>query len=615
MEYSGLTETQAPHLLLRVSTPKNQSLSFCDSTPRDLKRWIAHLPKANIGETARQLYQALVEINQLLTPSDNRLQLLELLRPEVHYVCQHLEKHFLNQAIVLDERPRKVANLCQALQNHLANGYKLVISRNVIKTTKESKQLLTIALQRAIHSLCGPLVRASQLYCPVPEGLWFELHQLYLIAKQRGLKNIVVRDPLARHSQGLSVEQNYIVAALIGCSRCNQMRQSSIARVAEALEQWSTLVNIEDGNDPESLFAIATQLDGPPRYTSLFQSKDLQIAIGIDTHPLVDALKEHLLLAPEAAGKSRLVVPEGLSIDLLQHLSAAWGDISERTFQRSTGQGSLNLCIGMSALHYFIANKRTFADILKLPVEVSKVEFKESTGRPDIWSNAFDAQKNPSWDHGLPLEEIEYEKPQAPAHASAPNEPARQDADSSQVFPTFELPIINLSPGGYCLTWPKDVPSQLQAGELLGIQDTPGQAWSVAVVRWIRQARGGGTQMGIELMAPHAQPCGLQLIRKSEQNSSYLRGLLLPEISAISRPASVLVPRLPFQEGNKVMVNIAGVEHRAVLGQKHASTGSFNQFEYRLSSLATEDPGKPVTPAGSQRAGSEEDFDSLWKSL
>ncbi len=607
-----MTETQTPHLLLRVSTPKNQSLSFCDSTPRDLKRWIAHLPKANIGETARQLYQALVEINQLLTPSDNRLQLLELLRPEVFYVCQHLEKHFLNQAIVLDERPRKVANLCQALQNHLANGYKLVISRNVIKSSKESKQLLTIALQRAIHSLCGPLVRASQLYCPVPEGLWFELHQLYLIAKQRGLKNIVVRDPLARHSQGLSVEQNYIVAALMGCSRCNQMRQNAIGRVAEALEQWSTLVNIEDGNDPESLFAVATQLDGPPRYTSLFQKKDLQVAIGIDTHPLIDAINEHLLLPPESVGKSRVLVPEGLSIDLLQHLSAAWGDISERTFQRSNGQGSLTLCIGMSALHYFIANKRTFADILKLPAEINKVEFKESTGKPDIWSNAFDAQKTPGWDHGLPYEEIEYQKPQT--QAAETYEAAHQDVES-QVFPTFELPIINLSPGGYCLTWPKEVPSQLQAGELLGIQDAPGQAWSIAVVRWIRQARGGGTQMGIELIAPHAQPCGLQLIRKSEQNSSYLRGLLLPEISAISRPASVIVPRLPFQEGNKVIVNIAGVEHRAMLGQKHTSTGSFNQFEYRLHSSIPDDHGKPVTPVENQRAGSEEDFDSLWKSL
>jgi hypothetical protein len=120
-------DKQNPHLLLRVTTPDKQGLSFCDASPRDLKKWVDGLPKANIGETARQLYQALVELNQLKTPSENRLQLLEILRPEIYFVCKQLEKHFLNQAIVLDERPRKVANLCQALQNHLAIGYWLQI--------------------------------------------------------------------------------------------------------------------------------------------------------------------------------------------------------------------------------------------------------------------------------------------------------------------------------------------------------------------------------------------------------------------------------------------------------------------------------------------------------
>src|SRR5450830_1833504 len=141
----------SPHLLLRAPTPTQLSLSFCDATPRDLKRWIAGLPKANLGETARLLYQGLGELNLLLTPSENRLQLLELLRPEVYYVCKHLERHFLHQAIVLDERSRKIANLCQALQSHLAIGYKQIVIRIAPRFTKDRAPLLTQALQRAIH--------------------------------------------------------------------------------------------------------------------------------------------------------------------------------------------------------------------------------------------------------------------------------------------------------------------------------------------------------------------------------------------------------------------------------------------------------------------------------
>lgn len=599
-------DRQSTHLqLLRVPTPSKQSVNFCDGSPRDLKRWIAGLPKANIGETARQLYQSLVELNQFVTPSENRLQLLELLRPEVSFVCQHLERHFLNQAIVLDERPRKVANLCQALQNHLAVGYKLIISRVIARSGKDRDQLLAVSLQRASHSLCSPLIRASQLYCPVPEGLWLELHQLYQIACEQRLQRQVIRDPLARHTQGLSTEQSYITALLLGCARTNQMRQNGIARLAEALEPWSALVKLQSGDAPNSLFVLAPQIDGPPRYKSLYQSSELHNLLGIDTQPLVDAIKEYLELADEERSKSRLMIPEGISLDLLQHVAAAWGDIAERTFQRTPGHGNLTLCIGMTALHFFLSGRRSFGEVLKRPVEIGAAVFKPATGEPDVWSNAFDAQRSAADE--IHFEEIQYTKVN-------PGEQAQPESNGEN-YPTFPLAIVNHSPGGYCLSWPKEVPSQLQAGELLGVQDSPSQGWSVAIVRWIRQVRGGGTQMGIELIAPHARPCGLQLLRKGEQNSQYLRALMLPEISAISRPASLITPRLPFQEGSKVLINDHGEEHRAVLTRKQVSTGSFSQFEYHRVGVEEAPVGTPVTASQSEKPAGEEDFDSLWKSL
>ncbi|MBM7061216.1 molecular chaperone [Pseudomonas sp. UL073] len=603
-------DKQSLHLLLRVPTPDKQSLSFCEPTPRDLKRWIAGLPKANLGETARQLYQCLIEVNHLITPADNRVQLLELLRTEVYFVCQHLERHFLNQAIVLDERPRKIANLCQALQNHLAAGYKLIVTQEMQRRGREREpaELLAVALQRASHALCGPLIRANQLYCPIPDGLWLELHQLYQIALARGLHTTVVRDKLARHTQGLSVEQTYLVGLLMGCSRCNQMRQSSIARLAEVLEPWSALVRLQHADAAGTLFAVAPQMDGPPRYKSLFQDHELHNLLGIDPQALVDAIKEYLLMPEADRARARLPVPENLSLDLLQHLASAWGDIAERTFQRTAGQGSLTLCIGMSALHYFLAGRKAFSEVLKREEELKSAVFKPLTKEAsDVWRNAFDAQPTADWEKGLPFEEIQYSHPD---QSSAERNDVKGDD-----YPTYTLAIVNHSPGGYCLSWPKDVPSQLQAGELLGIQDAPEQSWSLALVRWIRQVRGGGTQMGIELIAPHAQPCGLQLLRKGEQSSQFLRALLLPEISVISRPATLITPRLPFQEGNKVLINLAGEECRAVLSRKQTGSGSFNQFEYRPIEHAPSDPGKPVTSSTKAKFGGDEDFDSLWKSL
>lgn len=575
---------------LSAPTPTQLRLSFCEATPRDLKRWIADLPKANIGETARLLYQGLGELNQLLTPSDNRLHLLELLRPEVYFVCQHLERHFLHQAIMLDERSRKISNLCQALQSQLAIGYKQIILRIAPKYSRDRATLVSEALQRAAHALKGQLVRATQLYSAAPEQLWFELHQLFRCACELQLQHRRVRDDLASLTAELSVEQTYLAALLLGSARCNQLRQNQIARLAQVVEPWSAWLKLHPAHPGEGLFAVSADIDAGPRYRSQFRSEQQASLLGFDPQPLVNAIEAHLL---HQDATTPLPVPSGLTLDTLQHLHATWGEAAERSFQRTVGQGNLTVCVGMSALHFYLGGERTFSELLKHPgARAANFSRAVVQGEKDSWSQAFDAAPQSTSDELLPYEEIRYE----------PLIDDEDDADSPPHYPTYALPVINHSPGGYCLAWPKDVPAELQAGEMVGIQDSLNQGWSIAVVRWIRQVRGAGTQMGIELVAPHARPCGLQLVRSRDDHSQYLRGLLLQEISAIDLPATLLAPRLPFQEGNKVLINTQGEEHRAGLDRRVASTHSFNQFAYR--SLET-----------ARNGGSEEDFDSLWKSL
>ena len=580
----------SPHLLLRAPVPAQLRLSFCEATPRDLKRWIANLPKANIGETARLLYQGLGELNQLLTPSDNRLHLLELLRPEVYFVCQHLERHFLHQAIMLDERSRKISNLCQALQSQLAIGYKQIILRIAPKYSRDRAALVSEALQRAAHALKAQLVRATQLYSAAPEQLWFELHQLFRCACELQLQHRRVRDDLASLTGELSVEQTYLAALLLGSARCNQLRQNQIARLAQVVEPWSAWLKLHPANQGEGLFAVSAEIDAGPRYRSQFRSEQQALLLGFDPQPLVNAIEAHLL---HQDATTPLPVPAGLTLDTLQHLHATWGEAAERSFQRTVGQGNLTVCVGMSALHFYLGGERTFSELLKHPgARAANFSRAVVQGEKDSWSQAFDAAPQITSDELLPYEEIRYE----------PLIDDEGDTDSPPHYPTYALPVINHSPGGYCLAWPKDVPAELQAGEMVGIQDSLNQGWSIAVVRWIRQVRGAGTQMGIELVAPHARPCGLQLVRSRDDHSQYLRGLLLPEISAIDLPATLLAPRLPFQEGNKVLINTQGEEHRAGLDRRVASTHSFNQFAYR-------------SLEGAQNGGGEEDFDSLWKSL
>ncbi|XKY15736.1 molecular chaperone [Stutzerimonas zhaodongensis] len=603
-------ENLSQPLLLRVPTPDCQELSFCEPSVRGMKRWLSGLPKANLGETARQLYQATRELNQLRTSAQNRLQLLELLRPEIHFVCRELERYFINQPIVLGERARKVAGLCQALHNHLAIGYKLISAELAPQAGREHLQLLTVALQRAIRSLSAILVRSTQLYSPTPDGLWLELHQLYAIAATHGVQRALVRDELGYQVQGLSAEQSYIVALMLGCARCNQMRQQRIGQLAQLLDPWSALVQLQTRLGPTSLFGVPARIDGPPRYRSMFPGQERAHLLGIDPHGLVNAIQAYLQSPDDAPEAKRLAIPEGLNPDLLLHVSAAWGDISERSFQRTPTQGSMTLCIGMSALHYYVANERPFSELLQHPDAARSAVFKLNNAAPDVWSVAFDAQIVKEDEPYADNDHIEFVRPVIPTTES---EPPSSPPDC--LFPTFEVQRVDHSPGGYCLSWPGEVPAQLQAGELLGLKDATSQSWSIAVVRWVRQVRGSGPHMGVELIAPQAYPCGLRLLSKTKQGSEYLRALLLPEISVISRPATLIVPRLPFQEGQKVQINQNGDEQRAMLCRRQAGTSSYNQFEYQLVGLAPTAQETTVTARGTQPTSKGEDFDSLWNTL
>lgn len=91
----------------------------------------------------------------------------------------------------------------------------------------------------------------------------------------------------------------------------------------------------------------------------------------------------------------------------------------------------------------------------------------------------------------------------------------------------------------------------------------------------------------------------------------------MPQIAALSRPASVIAPRVPFQEGHKVAINLQGEELKAVLNKSIKQTSSINQFEYRLLTPVTDSTlaSQPATCSTTAELGLSDDFDSLWKSL
>src|SRR5690606_40354429 len=117
------------------------------------------------------------------------------------------------------------------------------------------------------------------------------------------------------------------------------------------------------------------------------------------------------------------------------------------------------------------------------------------------------------------------------------------DVCSSDLYqgqhPTYQVPMVDASPGGYCLEWQDQIPVQLKAGELVGLREQGRSKWSIGVVRWVHQTK-SSSQMGIQLLGPGATPLGIALLHKTGDYSEYLRALQLPALKAINQPATLL---------------------------------------------------------------------------
>ncbi|AXS82650.1 GTPase [Marinobacter sp. Arc7-DN-1] len=592
---------------LRVPEQKTASLSFCDTTPKAFRIWTDQLPMANIGEVSRQLYHAIIELNHLFLAPHLRMQFLEVIREKIHFVCNELSRHYLGLAVALPEKQRKIANLSQALQLHLAGGYKLCVLEFIdTGGLEKNRRQIANATHRAIYELAATILRSHQLYCPSPARSWLECHRLFRFAYRNKLSVMQVEDDTLQHRRTSSVADSYKRILLLGCARPNQLRQSELLQVYELFESWTDHTRCGPDIGDDSLFVVNMETDNPPFYRSLLDRNPGDDSFGFDTRELSSMLSDTLHARREHKETDHeLTVPAKVSDTLLTHLSQALGILAKRNFNRIASQGSLEVCVGLTAAHYFIAGEKTFTEFVNGNDSSHQDEenpfIRASRQKQDAWSGAHDAE--PGDDRLLSADTPinfrgRYGNAQGPGI----------DKNRPKSHHSF---LINTSPGGYCVAWESNVPPSLQAGEVLGVREQKSHPWSVAVVRWIRQIKNHGTQVGIELLAPSASPCGVRLIQKVGNSSEYLRGLLLPEISVVNQSATLITPRLPFQSGSRISLLHDGREDPGQLSRKVSSTGSISQFELKLQNAAALTTGTPVAPS----RASEDEFDSLWPSL
>ena len=603
----------------RIPQQNLQALSLTSTKPKDFIRWLNSLPKTSAGETARQLHITLDELSRLKCAPETRFELLELIRPAILELRPQLSKHYLNQSLILSAKAVKVATLAQSLLLRLSTAYKVVIVNSLahIKITKvrkivgiSSHRLTTLSTLRLLHDY--------QLYSPAPKSIWHDLYQIYFLSEHYNLFEEQISD---NASGGTStIQQEFFRAIMLTATNPNQLRQIDIAKFYDACGVWSHYITSDSDAQPPGIFYLDLLSDSPPAYHNwVATDKDTQIRI-IYFGNLINQLSQHL----DDPSKASIEIPDYLSNELLKHLCIAWGSSVQRSFSRTPQEGVVEVAVGISAAHYFLADE--------MPVETF-MRNGESKALSNTESNLF---LNPSSDPLAPVSHdetrssddiwsIRYtQTPSANTSKADLNTPINTDNVSSAIaahsgeqeklFTTHNCQIIDTSPGGYCLSWQGDTPGQLRTGEILVLREPNEKQWAVGVIRWNSQISADTARIGIELLAPSGISCCGSVINKTGPDNRYLRSIQLPEIQAVGQAASLITINSGFHAGNKIHLHYLGKRLKAKLTKKISSTSGYNQFLFEVLGQEEKDQteNKDNAPSGDS---ANDEFNTVWSLL
>ena len=588
--------------------------------PRKLAVWINALPRANLGETAKQIYTVLSQTNQLAYPYQDRIRFLETLREPLEYVTRSMKKHFIGISLPLPEKSQKFAAITKELFSSMATGYKIaledMLANNLMIFDKKPMAMLT---HRSINYMGQSFLTSYQSYSPFPDTTWTELHKLYSFAEKRKLLKSKIRDEIRAYGTKSSVTTEYARILLLSLASPYHLRQGESGKVYTALERWLDQpiirpINADDKDTDKFVDNLAKSC--PPSALSLAITAGIDDASTvriIDTYEIAEKL-EYELKNTEDVGLSTITSIDNIRPDLphnlLQRLLIAWGMASKRHFPRSNKNEQVKITIGLSAAHQFITQKAQSVDNGKYNnkyndrAHFESTEIKLNLNDPtatsdDVWGLIY-----PSDSKGLePLVEQELNL----------QDKNRIDIDEIKIeekqYQTDNWLIVNEGAKGLMINQKDELKNKAQVGELVSIRrKTNGHAerWSIGVIRWLKFNHDKTLQMGIETLNPNAAAIGIRAT--STPNAPLQRVLMLPELKNLKQPACLITNPVPWREGNKITINMLGKEIPATLTKSIQNTGLFAQFEFEIIQQHT-----PVEKV--KKVEKEQDFTNIWSSI
>jgi cyclic-di-GMP-binding protein len=512
-----------------------------ETNPNKIQELIATLPKGNPGQAAKIIIEQLHSLNRQQVSSESRIMATELYRPTIAEIVIGLARQYCYQPLPLSDSALRSARAARTLYSELAYSYKhtVLAEENKLFGFGGEKQRAQ-HIQRAIEALGNLLLVVYHTYSTAPSGVWAEIHNLFLYGLQQSLQEIEVD---IGHKIS-SINLTYKRTLLLALADIHHLTSNEINWVVDYIDRFAHHAQLRPFSKPEKLVGahlVHLASDKPPepfnkRNESINMNTDIPVTdIMLITIKLAQLVYHQLGMLQVNEPPVNLKLPESAQDphyqDLLAHLLKQWGKPPKRLFNRIKKLDVVNMCLGLSTVHYYV--NRCFT-VATPSAETEKTKINLSFADSPI------------------------------------------DTNGGSTFHYARWMVVNESAGGMAMSKMADAQVALRVGELVGIRIDDSSDWNVASLRWALCSDYAPLGIGVQLLSPTAQAVMVTLPELSHSAIA----LLLPEVATLSQQATLITPPGIFKPARKFLLDEQGKTSEILATRLVERTASFERFQF-----------------------------------
>ncbi|MBS3964785.1 MAG: hypothetical protein KGZ80_09885 [Methylomonas sp.] len=357
-----------------------QLLSFSESA---LRQWLSQLPTANPALATRLFQDLLLAMIAVEMPPVDRLNALELLRPQFLNIEDYLRSRLMQTGFPKSENDKKIFFVLVALEKQLAIGYWSVV-RDMTRREVGWLQARSLAqaMQRTVKGLSSIVISHYMMGYPVPDWIWFDLHALYKLAQKQGKHDAKVAEPAGMTNKTSTVEDSYKQILLLSLSYPLGLMQKEFLLVYGFIEKIGDVVQLAkqapnaDGASLQCVILLDEDL--PPMFTAAASLKQDQRSEAERLYLDVSRLPKIVKHSDKYCGKDDVrfssldLHPDAdpkLSSELFDYLMQRWRGLEPQGTALFADRLDRYLAIGLDATHELQDNRQCLASSLELRVE------------------------------------------------------------------------------------------------------------------------------------------------------------------------------------------------------------------------------------------------------